>query len=330
MSEKAFVFLFVAVIIGMFMVSIENRSSAVGGSATSSSHGGTTNTNDRSGISRANPPSSSQGSSLRPSTEKEDLSNAEIKAELEDLYDEVWEVEQKVDAALRKRPASPYVGLVTLSRSGATTIDADREYLTITVNKNSNPITITGWSIESYVTEKRVTIPEGAVRYKAGGAVNNSDPIVLNPGQRAFLVTGRSPVRTAFQENMCIGYALKGKTLYPGVTNACPKAMDLMERYGEIDLDDDRCYAFVRTVKSCEIIDPDDDRLDTITDDCRDFALKYLSYDSCVEQFGNRTDFYFPNDWYVYFDRTAEQWRKQREILRLLDEHNRVVAVIEY
>lgn len=327
MNEKAFMFLFVAVIIGMFMVSLGEREGGRAMRATSTSSVRIPSTpSDTATLNQGG----QNNISTNPSSPGGTLSNYEIKAELEDLYDEAWELEQKVDAAVRRRPASPYSEYVSFSRSSATSENPDREYLTLILKKNAPPLTITNWSIESYVTEKRVTIPEGAKRYKAGSVVNTTDPIVLYPGQRAFLITGKSPVRTSFSENMCIGFALQNKTFYPGVTNACPRPMELMERYGNIALDDDRCYAFMKTVRTCETVEDDDERIEHLSNSCQDFVREYLSYNSCVARFSDRTDFYAPNDWYIYFERTAERWRKQREIIRLLDEEERVVAVIEY
>jgi len=63
---------------------------------------------------------------------------------------------------------------------------------------------------------------------------------------------------------------------------------------------------------------------------CRKFIDKYLNYNSCVDAFSWRTDFEKDDDWYIYFERDEEIWREKREIIRLLDEYDAVVAVIEY
>lgn len=263
-------------------------------------------------------------------TASEPRTNEEIQEDIEDLYDETWELAQKVESYKRKQPVSPYAELVTLRRSSVSTKDPDREYLTLSVTKNAPAIDISNWYIESYVTENRVNIPDGTYTYKYGGSINQTKPIILEPSQQAFLITGSSPINVSFQENSCIGYLREHDKFYPSLTNQCPRPMDLMERYGNIELDDDSCYDFVRRVGRCEIIEDDDERLEDLSNRCVKFAQDYLNYNSCVENFSWRTDFDEPNDWYIYFSRDEEQWRKKREIIRLIDENDRVVTVLEY
>lgn len=258
------------------------------------------------------------------------LTNREIQQQLEELYDEAWELEQAVDRAIRREPTSRYRDYVQLRASRVGSTDPNDEYLTLSLASNAPEINISDWYLESLVTEKRMNIPDGSYLYRENVTRNVQQPIVLQPRQRAFLFTGESPLRTSFQENACMGYIERENDISPSLTRSCPRPLELMERYDDIALDDDSCYSFVGSVGRCERIEYDDPRLDDLSRNCRNFVRNYLTYENCVAQFSWRTDFYDENDWYVYFDRDEEYWRSVREIIRLIDEYDEVVAVIEY
>lgn len=344
MGEKGFFLAFAGLIIALFVVGLN-------GGLQSDDRENTTAQNDavavegrvsgetRSTASRSNtvatPPAPRYGTynnSYISNNNRavETKTNTEIQAELEDLYDELWELEQTVDSALRRQPVSKYADDVRLSRSSATSENPDREYLTLTLDRDAEPTNISSWYLESYVTEKRVAIPDGTKIYRDGGVINQTRPIVLEPGERAFLVTGDSPVGVSIQENICTGYLREDEKFYPGLSYNCPRPIELMERYADINLDDDSCYDFVNRVGRCRMIEEDDDRLDELSGKCKRFVKEYLNYNSCVDAFSWRTDFHNDDDWYVYFERDEERWRKKREIIRLMDETDAVIAVLEY
>lgn len=323
MEEKAFFLIFAGVILAVLITGIQGGFSEVATSTpTGTSNARTSNTLDT--------PRYGGNTTNLSNTTFENKTNVEIQAELEDLYDELWELEQKVDSALRREPISRYADIVRLSRSSATSQDPDREYLTLTLDRDAKPTNISDWYLESYVTEKRMAIPDGTKIYIDGGVINKTAPIILEPGERAYLITGESPVNTSFQENSCIGYLRESKDFYPGISYNCPRPTELMDRYANIDLDDDSCYDFVESVYSCRAIEEDDRRLNELSGKCRNFIRDYLNYNSCVDTFSWRTDFHENDDWYVYFERDEERWRREREIIRLMDEYDEVIAVIEY
>lgn len=253
----------------------------------------------------------------------------DIKAELEDLYDEAWEIQQEIDKAKRQEPRSRYADRVKFNRSSASSVNVDTEYLTLTV-ASGGPINISDWYIESYVTEKRVAVPDGVFVYRDGGIINTKEPIYLKNKQRAFLITGESPLRVSFQENSCLGYITRKESFTPGSWLSCEDPYDLMLRYGDIELDDDSCHDFINGVRRCENVDDTNLEYSELSGKCRRFIDRYLTYNSCVDRFGNRTEFDDVNDWYIYFERDEELWRKKREIIRLMDEYDEVVAVLEY
>ncbi len=335
MGEKGFFIFFAIIIVAMFVVGINgggigNNASSTAASTTKMATFGT--------VGKA--PTFSQGSYAGGGSHVNTTnsggslvhtrSNREIQVELEDLYDEFWELQQKVDSYERRQPVSRYAGKVQFNRSAAGNKNPDREYLTLTVNQGVGAINISDWYLESYVTEKKLAIPNGTEVYRDGGVINKTRPIVLEPGQRAYLITGESPVNVSFQENMCIGYLRNEEKFYPNISNNCPAPRDLLKRYSNVELDDDSCYEFIERQWGCNTVDDRNPEFDDLSGTCRKFIDTYLNYNSCVDQFSWRTDFEKDDDWYIYFERDEEVWREKREIIRLMDEYDAVVAVIEY
>ena len=337
MGEKGFFILFAILIVAMFVVGTQNG--GFGATATSTSatttEMATFGTVGRAPVfSQGNVPEYGAGGGTSGSGTTGATAparpNREVQAELERLYDEFWELEQKVDSAQRQQPASRYVGKVRLERSASSNTDPDREYLTLTVNQGVGAIDISDWYLESYVTDERVAIPDGTEVYRDGGAINRTRAIVLNSGQRAYLITGESPVNTSFQENMCIGYLRTEENFVPNVSRNCPAPRELLRRFSNVELDEDSCWEFIDRQWGCNMIDDSHPEFDDLSGVCRRFIEDYLSYNSCIDQFSWRTDFHKDNDWYIYFERDEELWRSKREIIRLLDQYDQVVAVIEY
>jgi len=333
MGEKSFFIGFAIIMVAMFLVGING-----GGIGNNASSTATSSTNLATFGTVGQAPTWAQGNSNNyPSgltytnnNSVQTRSNRQIQAELEDLYDEFWELQQKVDSYERQQPISRFAGKVQLIRSSSGSNDPDREYLTLTVNQGVGPIDISDWYLESYVTEKKVAIPDGTEIFVDGGVINKTRPIILKPGQRAYLITGESPVNVSFQENMCIGYLRGEEQFYPNVSNRCPAPLELLKRYSNVELDDDSCYEFVERQWGCNTVDDTNPEFEDLSGTCRKFIEKYLNYNSCVDAFSWRTDFEKDDDWYIYFERDEEIWRERREIIRLLDQYDAVVAVIEY
>ena len=259
-----------------------------------------------------------------------ELSDYEIEQRLQNLYYELDRLTEEVRAAKLREPISPYAGLVTLGSGDTYTSDPGREYLMLYANgSNRSDVNISDWYLESLVTERRAAIPQGARILERERSTRDTD-IFLRPGEQAYLMTGSSPLNVSFHENMCTGYLATKYEFYPWINQNCPEPESEMARFARIALDNDACYDYVESLYRCQIVDEDTLEDAGISRACQLFVRDELTYDGCVEN--HRSDPFFDDSgyWWIYLDRDSELWREKREIIRLMDENDRVIDVIEY
>lgn len=258
------------------------------------------------------------------------LSDAEIEQNLSTLFRKLDSLNEELRAAKLREPASPYVGKVKLSIDNARENNPEREYLVLRATySNTSDIRISDWYIQSYVTEESVAIPNGD-RVIERWRRPVKEAIFLTPGEEAYLISGESPVDASFHENKCTGYLASEKDFYPYLGRSCPYPLDEMKRFANIALDNDECYNFVERISSCET--PDDDAVDDadLGGACRRFIENNLNYDDCVANHKNDPLFDNVGSWRIYFERDDDLWRYEREIIRLIDENDKVIDVVEY
>lgn len=247
----------------------------------------------------------------------------DIKESLDDLQQEV------LDANLLSNP-SPYRGVVSLggTTSGAKKTLTREEYVSIQVSgRADSAVSITGWRLESSVTGSWGIIPEGA-EIPRSGTVNRTTAIRLAPGERAIIVSGRSPIGVSFRENMCMPYFEERQDFSPSLPGSCPALSGDYDRlYVGNPLADDECYEYVREeVERCEVVTraPGD-----LSDACESFVETYASYNGCILAHGADENF-LGRTWRVYLGARSQLWKDEREIIRLLDTSGKTVDVLTY
>lgn len=271
-----------------------------------------------------------RGTQTEPETR---LSPEEVERKLDRLYRELDSLEEDLREARLREPVSPYTGMVTLRASNAKNTDPDREYITLTASsRNDVPINISDWYVESYVTEERSALPLGVrVPTSIHRSRNQLEDIFLEPGERALLHTKEAPQNFSFHENLCTGYFNNEGDYSPRLRNQCPQPEDEMEAFASIDLDNDECYEFVEDIRRCEVPN-EDDVIDSrqLSARCERFIIDNLNYAGCVSN--HRYEPYFDNVgvWHIYLDEDEDMWRREREIIRIIDEEDRVIDVVEY
>ncbi len=241
---------------------------------------------------------------------------AHVSREVRLLQDEVAE-------AKRWGTRSPFAEMVRIGGGTTSSDDEDEEYLTL-YNSGTAALTITGWTLESEVTGRSAQIPSGTTLPR----FSDDAPIVLLPGESATITTGESPTGTSFRENRCTGYFEQYQDFAPALNRSCPYPTEEMEAYGDIPLDDDRCYDFVATLSSCEVARAEASSAH-ISNQCEAFVRNDLTYSGCVENHALDEDFE-TRTWRIFLEEDDDLWRDEREIVRLLDGEGKTVDVYEY
>lgn len=126
---------------------------------------------------------------------------------------------------------SIYKDKVFLRKSRAGESDPKKEYIELQTSRNNQKsIPITNWVIKNSRNEE-FKIGEGA--YLAYSAqINPTRDILLAPGGKAYIATGRSPIGTSFLINSCMGYFEQFQDFTPSISKSCPSA------YNNIPFDD--------------------------------------------------------------------------------------------
>ncbi len=255
--------------------------------------------------------------------------------------------------------ASPWYKVVKITNRGnaATEKWADFEYITIR-NTGKNPVTISGWALKNgrdsrvflnnfdkltYGVSDTAVIPNG-VRVLWKTMTQTPNPIVLGPKEQAIITTGNNTKKTSylgvsFKENICTGYIneFPGYALKPTLAKSCP----IPRNDADLDMLDDGCYKFVKSLKAChtpvyheQILKTGElrqylDKTYGLSSQCQDFVRKRFTYEWCVLNHLADKNFYRPQ-WRIYLGRRLQMWGSGREYIRLYDASGLLVDEINY
>lgn len=214
---------------------------------------------------------------------------------------------------------SRYKGRVFLSVPAAWETNPQGEYLEIYAAYNAESTKISGWKLEG---KEGFSVPIGAGASLVYSAqVNPQEPIYLKSGDRAIIVSGKSPIGTNFRLNICTGYFNQFQEFVPYLPQECPN----------ISTDDvpisfpDACFDFIRILWQCRMplsIPP------AAGNDCINFVGERANYNGCVLSHKSDKNFY-KNEWRIYLGREKELWQK-RDTIILLDEEGKIVDKVSY
>lgn len=248
---------------------------------------------------------------------------------------------------------SRWKGLVKIGLGNArSSTNPDKEYITLQVSRqNAFPITISGWSLMNDKSNKIiqvinfdasnrgvsdiVTIPQGTILVSTS-RINFKKPIVLKPGDKAYVITGKSPdaypviLNTSFKENECTGYFEQINNFYPSLQYKCPypktEAIGLLL--------DESCIDFIDRLGACR--DPflnNKNRIDLetkLSNQCRAFISNTFNYEKCSMFHRNDKDF-FSNIWRIYLGISdRELWANKRDTITLFDQEGKIVDSYSY
>ena len=252
-------------------------------------------------------------------------SQAEQLAELEAEYDRL---QSEVQTTRTFGNPSPYIGKVALAKdaSGVRANDAREEYVQIAANfSNTEPVDITGWTLESALSGVRIQIPPAASPFIANSA-NVLGSVSLDPGGLALVASAPSPIGVSFRENMCSGYLGQFQQFTPPLSDECPSPTSVLpltdynlQAYGEA------CFDAVANVPVCRF----PQKLESVSFACKSYLTDNLSYNGCVQQNRFRSTFQ-KNMWRIYLGASGEIWRNSHDAIRLLDAEGKTVSVFVY
>ena len=223
---------------------------------------------------------------------------------------------------------SPYFKLITLARAYSGDAKPESEYLTLTTTYSlKKNIVITGWTVHSTSTGRSVSIGK-AVYLPTSQSVGiaGEDPVVMRPGDKAYVVSGRAPTGKSFLVNKCSGYFSQFQSYTPSLSYSCPQISrdPLPQAPNQLK---DACLTYIESFPQCKT--PVDSLPQNIGQECQNFIIEHANYSKCIEIHKTDTDFY-SNEWRIYLGQSEKLWKTSRETLELLDASGKVVDRIEY
>lgn len=209
---------------------------------------------------------------------------------------------------------------VDIYKGKASYSSAEEEYLEIRAkSSNTEAVNITGWKIEG---KNDYIIMPTAVPLFRSNVINTEQNILLKPGQKAIIITGRSPLGVNFLINKCLGYLTQSQSFYPSISKECPsmKSEDWPSSLS------DKCLDYIDSIPRCKA------NLSYplgLTTSCVEVIKQKLGYNKCVDLHKNDADFY-KSEWRIYLNRNDDLWKKDREEIKLIDGTGVLIDKISY
>lgn len=200
--------------------------------------------------------------------------------------------------------------------------DPQKEYVEITASSNNDKsIPISDWKIEG---KKGLDIKIGEGVYLTfSGQVNPKEKIFLQPGGRAVIITGKSPIGESFRLNTCSGYFEQFQNFIPYLPKECPSPQD---EDLPLYLNDD-CLDYIERFPRCEI------NIKSLPlnlfGNCQNYINEKINYKTCVDLHKNDENFY-KKEWRIYLGRNEEMWKQKRETIILYDENGKIIDQKSY
>lgn len=262
----------------------------------------------------------SQTPTTIPDPSERQMTQSEIQYNLEQTQYKLEQIQKEIALEEEKKNASVYKDKVTFYVYPSTS--ASTEYVDIYASpSNKEPINITGWRLLSTSTNQSVAIPQSTFLYFSGQA-NSEQPVYLKPGERAYIITGRSPLGYGFKVNKCSGYLSQYNTFYPSLWTNCPAPRD--EDYSMVPnrIVNENCFDLINSLPSCRI---PEQLSNAYSWECQAFLTQKINYPYCVSAHKDDSDFW-SQQWYVYLKRSEPLWRTRRETIILYDSQDKVVS----
>ncbi|MCH7882835.1 hypothetical protein IIA95_00210 [Patescibacteria group bacterium] len=207
-------------------------------------------------------------------------------------------------------------------RTARSTDDPKKEYIEIRASfSNKKAVNITGWRLENRKGAHWI-IPQSAPLAFLS-RVNPVGQILLEPGAKAIIVSGKSPISVSFRLNQCMGYFNQFKEFIPSLSQSC---FNPIKEPG-IRAVNDACFDYVRTLPQCRTLLADIPL--SVNNQCQEFISSNLTYAGCVRNHKDGLGF-FAKEWRVYLEQSEAIWSNTRETIKLLDKNLHLITEISY
>ncbi|MEK7163255.1 MAG: hypothetical protein AAB775_00900 [Patescibacteria group bacterium] len=201
----------------------------------------------------------------------------------------------------------------------------DEEHIVVEADPYSkNVIGISGLVLRGAGLDTSILLPKAAELALTGTPPDKTD-ILLPPGGRAIIVSGRSPIGTSFRVNKCSGYLSQFQKYVPDLDRSCPYPTDELKLYGPAG--EATCAEFVERIPRCKIFQGAPSK--ALSNACVNFLAEKLNYNACVANHKKDADFY-SKEWRLFLNQQNELWRNENEIIRLMDAENTVLDAVTY
>lgn len=208
--------------------------------------------------------------------------------------------------------------------TGVRESDPQAEYVEIKAPPgNKNLISVGDWVLKNS-SGKSAAINK-ATKLPLIGMVNVETPLFLAPGEKMFIITGRSPIGVSFQVNKCSGYLEQFQYFSPPLPADCPSpATDIYINNRDLE---QTCGSYVSTLPRCEIYTAEIPS--GLSEACGFYIRNNINYNSCVDLHKNDYDFFKP-EWRIYLGRNIELWENANDLIRLYDHTGSLVDSKSY
>ncbi|MBI2100306.1 MAG: hypothetical protein HYT48_03140 [Candidatus Vogelbacteria bacterium] len=247
---------------------------------------------------------------------------------------------------LAETTSKPSQSKIHLDRGSAPySIYVNQEYIEIQADQaNLAPVNISGWTLTNGPAPGRrfgrVSIPLASRLLTGNHNQVAQDPVVLKPGDRAIVVSGKMPASIpysvqSFLANKCSGYLedLPDYQFTPALWSQCPTPAK-EANVAQVDKD---CYKYISGLGACHApnltTDQDGNELVDYRDDlntsCRRFVAQEYNYQACVGRHYQDADFYGA-EWRIFLNQSDELWDENRETISLYNVRGELVDEINY
>lgn len=248
-----------------------------------------------------------------------------IQSQIQGAERNVQILEQELERIQKTGETSPlrgqiYIAQVTLSGSAS-----ENEYVVLrTPPTNKERIKITGMKLTSSKSGQTATVGEGSY-LPFSGYGNFTEPIFLEPGEVAYVITGRSPIGTSFRINKCSGYMQQFQKYIPSLPGNCPHPINEPLPPNPFT-DDERCEEYISRIPVCQVVmNP----TSTLPEYCQRHIQNEISYNKCIGFHKAEPDFY-GGEWRVYLDLGGKLWKTRKENIRLVDQDGQTIHSYTY